>query len=212
MSKHPIISYYKDTLKKDIPLILFVGREPNGKEGEKTINQIGKYDPKKCPRCLVWNKTLLLYGKLANNLSSKHKILADMKDHDSSPILFSNISGISQPAKAYKGKIRELEADNKEHIKNMMDQKIIERVQLVVAHDNLPIFNSLRESLEEICKKKEIPFIGLKYYLGNPRLRINDKDNGEHSDIIKFLRLKKPAQSNETVAKIIQDNYAEFLK
>jgi hypothetical protein len=88
---HPLIALYGETLQKNFPLIMFVGREPN--DDARCMAEVGSYDFDVAPRCAFWN---MAYKILADFGAPGKMALSDLKDmcrqRKSSPVAFTDIS------------------------------------------------------------------------------------------------------------------------
>jgi hypothetical protein len=128
---HPIMLYYKETKDLDFPLILFVGREPNGDVEIKNI--IGEHNFDDYPNCAFWNTS---YGVVANVLGvSTSEIKELFRKRKSSCIVFSDSLPCTILNKVKdKFSIREkiLEENIINHINDIFSLEISKRIKLIV--------------------------------------------------------------------------------
>jgi hypothetical protein len=130
MTKHPIISVYgRNTLQKDFPLILVVGREPN--DDLPMGNAVGYYKFKK--PVPFWD---LAYSLISESIGKRGMELKSLcKERRSSPIAFADIS--SKPVLSgdkRKQRIRGTLAspDYEKHLQKVASKPIFQRVHLVI--------------------------------------------------------------------------------
>lgn len=172
MEEHPILVYYKDTLKYNFPLILFVGREPNT---ENILNsKIDKFDFDDHPRCAFWNTAFGVVGYFEelNIREVKNKF----RETKYSNIIFTDSlpKGIKNEIKD-KYKIRELINDKEieKHIENLSKLEILDRVNLIVLcgleHKK---FQYSVKLLKKLSVNKNIPIVETKFLIGNNKQKI----------------------------------------
>ena len=178
---HPSIAVYGQTEKRDFPLILIIGREPNNDIPLRY--EVNKYDFDYSPeerKCAFWNMSFKLIGE-QNNLNVR-EIKQKFIDNNSSFIIFSDSSPQTQKNnKNNKIKIRRNipEEKIKEHIKKILSEDIIKRVELVLLSgiDEKRGLERNLKCLKEYCTKlgihyEEIPFL---YGSNYKKMKLSDK-------------------------------------
>ena len=162
---HPAILTYGQTVQKEFPLIMIIGREPNN--STMSDSSFGEYKFEDFPNCAFWNQS---FGLLASyNSKTTFEIKQLFQRVKSSPIIFTDASPKGIPNKEVnKKQFRNLlTTDEFQHQVDTIfsNARLISRVKLIFL-SGLTDFsfsnftNQLsNRALQHSISTKEIPFL-----------------------------------------------------
>ena len=170
---HPLMYVLGDTEKKDFPLILTIGREPN--YDDVLVDEIWKLNNDQFASMSggVWVTAYTQFAKQyigeAGNSSYLKKICFEK---NCSPIIFTNafpigISNEVQDKASIRSKLINIIPG---HINNLFSKDIIKRVRLVVHHgsDNSEPSLLAKKNIQDKCEKLGITYCSTAFfYNGN---------------------------------------------
>jgi hypothetical protein len=174
LHNHPILFYFGTTDKKEFPLALMIGREPN--TDMTIVDEKGPYDFRDYPRAQFWN---IAYGIVAEQMQLQAWQLKELcVRKDSSPILFANSLPIGSKFRAVDTdeKRRSVTAENaKEHIRNVFSfSDLIQRVSLVIMSGlDDEVFAASRSEVRQICGALGIQVAATPFFFGPNKAKID---------------------------------------
>ncbi len=178
---HPAILTYGQTVQKEFPLIMIIGREPNN--STMSDSSFGEYKFEDFPNCAFWNQS---FGLLATYNSKKTFEVKQMFQRaKSSPIIFTDASPKGIPNKEVnKKQFRSLLT--KDEFKHQVDtifsnEKLISRVKLILLSGLTDIsFLYFTTELTTRAMQHSIPTKEIPFLFGNnfPKIKniITDKE------------------------------------
>jgi len=185
---HPILCLFGNSADATFPLILVIGREPNGPY--PVTNRIGSYDFRSAPRCAFWNTA---YGVAARILGTNTRELKQRSVlKDGSPVVFADALPQSIPNGTAAKHIRRgaLSAmDVLRHVDNLFSHEaVIGRVQLVIASglqdDN---FKTALRAIERNCAELGLPLAQTAFFYGTNVPKIMDQLSEAQKELIRSV-------------------------
>lgn len=172
---HPCLISYGATHKASIPLVLIVGREPNG--SGVISSAWGPYDFRDRPYCGFWNVAYGLMGTASSPSISTGQFKQLAEARGASPLIIADampqsINNVVQN----KNVIRAKHSDQviREHVGNIFSHELfIERVRCVLFSGLTEIFGLSIRLFEEHCTRRRIPFQHLPFFTATnvPQIR-----------------------------------------
>lgn len=178
---HSAILAFRQTEKKEFPLILVVGREPNN--DSVSDKKVGTYDFTEFPNCAFWNIAFKLVG--AYNGLTTVQIKQLFLQQNASSVIFTDAS-----PKAIVNKVK-----NKNAIRlTLTDEEVIEHVDAIFANEGLlkrvklVLFSGLEDTkytkfktlFNQQASQSQIPTKEIAFLIGNnyPKIekQIGDKE------------------------------------
>lgn len=189
--EHPLICLYKDTIKKNFPIILIFGREPNNEV--PFYNEIGLYDFDEKPKTGFWNISYKLVGDL-HNLSVK-ELKDKCKSKESSILAYTDCSPCPIPSNISnyrKKKIRQNIPTNEieNHIEDIFSKEIINRVKLIILSGvSGEDFRKSVDLIKNKCEERKIKSTEVLFFHGNnyPKIYQKIKSDNDAKSIIKEI-------------------------
>lgn len=183
---HPLFLEFGETSKKDFPIVLVVGREPNNHSvSGKTV---GQYDFLKYSTCAFWNIAFKVFG--AYNGLTTPQVKQFLIKQNASPIVFTDASPKAIPNKVKdKNAIRETLTDEEinEHVNAIFaNEKIMKRVKLV-------LFSGLEDAkykrfkslFNDQAAKRQMPIKEVSFFIGNNYSKIENQISDKEIVILK---------------------------
>lgn len=131
---HACLIGYGSTHESDLPLVLVVGREPNG--SSPVTPDWGTYDFRKSPNCAFWNVAYGVLGAAATPTMSTSAVKRLAVEKDASPIIIADAMPQSiDNAVRNKAQVRDAITDAAiaQHVENVFaHERFIARVRLVL--------------------------------------------------------------------------------
>jgi len=170
---HPLICYYKNTLKKDFPLILIVGREPNHDSPFDNTVRDYDFDQPDGKKSSMWNKSYGLF-RFINQIDSTSEFKDICRKKEGSPILFTNLSpkpvlNSKSTKQKTKTRLNTPLSEYKNHFKKIFSKKILKRVSLIVISVDCKELNDKVPLFAKTCKKHKKKYVKIPY-LANPTI------------------------------------------
>jgi len=168
-----MIMVYADTLKhEDIPLVLFVGREPNDRR--EVGGWVGKYNfdgGKRKRRCAFWNTAYGLVAKTLDSGFTTKDVKAQSRIARSSVVAFADISPVSFLYSRHgKKKLREMVPKERfeTHADQILNNSLMKRVRcIMISGSDRDGLKEQRESFESKAKDRGITCIRVPFLSGN---------------------------------------------
>lgn len=186
---HACLISYASTHETNLPLILVVGREPNG--SSPVTPDWGTYDFRKSPNCAFWN---VAYGVLGSALTpalstGAVKRLAAAKE--ASPIIIADAMPQSID-NAVRNKAVHREAISDAAIEQHVDhifahEQFIKRVEIVLLSGLDARFSRSSRIFAERCRARNLPVQSLPFFYGTnvPKIQaaITDETRARLRDV-----------------------------
>lgn len=174
-SSHACLISYASTDATDIPLILVVGREPNG--DTPVTPDKGTYDFRSSPNCAFWNVAYGLLGAAASPELTTSQVKRLAVARDASPILFADALPHSiDNAMRNKATRRAAftDAEIERHVVGIFaHDQLIQRTKLVLLSGHDARFARSAKIFAERCASLNIPMQSLPFFYGTnvPKIR-----------------------------------------
>lgn len=170
---HSAILAFGQTEKKEFPLILVVGREPNN--NSISDKKVGKYDFIKHSRCAFWNISFKLFG-IFNGLTTI-QIKQLFLQQNASPLIFTDASPKGIPNEINdKNAIRLTLTDEEiiEHVDAIFaNVEILKRVKLVLLSGlEDKKYNKFKTLFIQQASKRQMPTKEIAFLIGNNYAKI----------------------------------------
>ncbi|HSH79123.1 MAG TPA: hypothetical protein VLA19_11405 [Herpetosiphonaceae bacterium] len=167
MQNHPILSVFGETEQRDYPLLLIVGREPNG--NTPMTNEVGPYDFRIHSRCGFWNTSYAMVARAVGLKTFQFK--RRCVSLGGSPIVYTDALPQCVPnAVADKWSSRASITTDviHQHIDNTFSHtRLLSRVKLVILSGlDHPVFEMSCRLIEQRCRELELRCIRLPFFHG----------------------------------------------
>jgi hypothetical protein len=175
VGSHACLISYADTHETDIPLVLVVGREPNG--SSPVTPDWGTYDFRKSPNCAFWNIAYGLLGSAATPALNAGGVKKLALAKAASPIIIADAMPQSiDNAVRNKAAQRNAIADDaiEQHVANIFaHDHLIKRVRIVLLSGLDVRFLRSARIFEEKCRALNLPVQRLPFFYGTnaPKIR-----------------------------------------
>jgi len=173
---HACLISYGSTHETDIPLVLVVGREPNG--SSPVTPDWGTYDFRKSPNCAFWNVAYGVLGSAGAPPLNTGAIKRLAVEKDASPIVIADAMPQSID-NAVRNKARQRDAISDAAIETHVDnifahQDLIRRVRVVLLSGLDARFERSARIFEAKCAELGIPIQSLPFFFGNnvPKIQL----------------------------------------
>ncbi|MGL5363524.1 MAG: hypothetical protein ACRDBH_11625 [Bosea sp. (in: a-proteobacteria)] len=204
-SAHAAISHYKNTLADNAtsPLIMAVGREPNGNHEEKSSG-LGHYDFADAPRCAFWNVSHSVLGRLHDQHVSQVKTIC--RNAGRSPIVYADALPISlKNAVADKNRHRDLLTDSAlaDHVAHVFSHEaVMRRVKLVFlsGHNAGDALNRASRLFQEACKAQNIKCAVVPFFYPTNTRKVMDALTPDVRELMKSVWASTFDQSHRTAS------------
>ena len=185
---HPILCLFGHSATAAFPLILVIGREPNGPY--PVTNHVGGYDFRHAPRCAFWNTAYGVAARLLGTNTSELKRRAVLQN--GSPIVFADALPQSIPARVGPKLLRRAalpEADVLRHVDNLFSHEaVIGRVRLVIASGlQAGVFAPALRGIERHCEERGLPLAQIAFCFGPNLAKIMDQLSEEQKQLIRSV-------------------------
>ncbi len=185
---HPILCLFGKSAHAAFPLILVIGREPNG---VLTVsNVVGTYDFRRAPRCAFWNTA---YGVAARILGTTTLALKQRcVEQDGSPIVFADALPQSIPNGTWAKHLERAAmptADILLHVEHLFShQALIGRVRLVIASGlQGDVFAPALRIIERQCAERQLPLAQTAFFYGTNMPTILKQLSDEQKQLIRSV-------------------------
>jgi hypothetical protein len=188
---HPLMYVFGDTEKKDFPLILTIGREPNYDDvlgsyiGRMNIQEFNAMSGG------VWVTAYTQFAKQFIGSTGTSRYMKNLCiDKNSSPIVFTNAypCGIINAVNDKQSVRLSLKDLLPAHIELVFSQNLIKRVKLVVQHgaDNSESSQIASELIQSKCNINNIPYCSTPFFYNGNSMAIQES-LAKHNAIIKSI-------------------------
>ena len=185
---HPLMYIVGDTEKKDFPLILTIGREPN--YGDVLTDDIGIIDVDEFSAMKggVWVTAYTQFAKQYFGAQGSSGILKKLCfEKNSSPIVFTNAFPMGIPNETVDKKAIRAELIDRipNHINNLFSKELIKRVKLVVQHgtDSSEPSTLATKLIEEKCSELNLAYCTTAFFYNGNSAKIQTSLETESSTI-----------------------------
>lgn len=166
---HACLISFASTHETDIPLVLVVGREPNG--SSPVTPDWGTYDFRKSPNCAFWNVAYSVLGSAGAPPLNTGAMKRLAVEKDASPIVIADAMPQSID-NAVRNKARQRDAISGAAIETHVDnifahQNLIRRVRVVLLSGLDARFERSVRIFEAKCAELGIPIQSLPFFFGN---------------------------------------------
>lgn len=170
---HPILLYFDKTDRKDFPLALMIGREPN--TSMEIAEEAGPYDFRQYPTAQFWN---IAYGLMAESVGLQAWQLKKLcVQKQGSPLLFGNSLPIGIKFKDPEVHVKRETINNEtaqRHIQKVFSFDLISRVRLVIMSGlESSAFAASRNAVKSECNTRGIHFAETPFLFGRNKSKIN---------------------------------------
>jgi len=185
---HPLFLAFGQTVEKDFPIVLVVGREPNNNSvSDKTI---GHYDFKKYSTCAFWNIAFKVFGAYNDLTTPQVKQL--LIKRNASPIVFTDASPKAIPNKVKdKNSIRVTLTDEEinEHVTAIFaNENLMKRVKLVLFSGLEDAkYNKFKTLFNEQAAKRQMPIKEVSFFIGNNYSKIEKQIGDKEVGLLKQI-------------------------
>lgn len=175
IGSHACLISYASTHESDMPLVLVVGREPNG--SSPVTPDWGPYDFRKSPYCAFWNVAYGVLGAAAAPPLNTGAVKRLAVEKAASPIIIADAMPQSiDNAVRYKSAQRQAipDAAIEQHVANIFaHEQFIRRVSIVLLSGLDASFARSTRIFEAKCEALDIPVQSLPFFYGTnvPRIR-----------------------------------------
>lgn len=172
---HACLISYASTHETDIPLVLVVGREPNG--SSPVTPDWGTYDFREWPNCAFWNVAYGVLGSAASPALNTGAVKRLAVEKAASPIIIADAMPQSiDNAVRNKAAQRDVISDAaiEQHVENIFaHDQLIKRVKIVLLSGLDARFARSSRIFEEKCRSLNIPLQSLPFFYGTnfPKIR-----------------------------------------
>lgn len=189
VGSHACLISYADTHQTDIPLVLVVGREPNG--SSPVTPDWGTYDFRKSPNCAFWNIAYGLLGSAATPALNAGGVKRLAVEKTASPIIIADAMPQSID-NAVRNKTAQRDAISdaaiEQHVANIFaHDHLIKRVKIVLLSGLDARFLRSARIFEEKCRELNLPVQRLPFFYGTnaPKIRaaITDETRQHLSEV-----------------------------
>jgi hypothetical protein len=185
---HPILCLFGHSADAAFPLVLVIGREPNGPY--PVTNYVGNYDFRDAPRCAFWNTAYGVAARLLGTHTSALKQRAVLQN--GSPIVFADALPHSIPTRVGAKHLQRAAlpaTDVVRHVDNLFSHEaVIGRVRLVIASGlQAGVFTAALRAIERNCAELGLPLAETAFFYGTNVPKIMDQLSEAQKQLIRSV-------------------------